>query len=188
MLHYIMFLRRTGYSRQVIDFKITRMPIVFQKYTFRVLEGGREGARGRGGWEERKKRKKQCNVYTILCADIGATKSDIENRRDVHEENVHVKMFRYRSGRTTVPPQKYARWSARARSHEKLRIIRRVCVCVCVCVCMCVCMCWRFLRRQIDRGECSRHRRTDAPSIGLFNRTEPRGVRSSTSASKSWIS
>lgn len=62
----------------MIDFKITHMPIVFQKYTFRVFD---------------RKKKKQCNVYTVLCADIEATKNDIENRRERGGKCVHVKMF-----------------------------------------------------------------------------------------------
>jgi hypothetical protein len=64
-----MFLRRTGYSRQVIDFKITRMPIMFQKYTFRVLErgGGRGGRREAGARaRERERKKGKNNVMFIL--------------------------------------------------------------------------------------------------------------------------
>lgn len=91
-------------QRQVIDFKITRMRIVFQKYTFRVFD---------------RKKKQQCNVYTIPCADIEATKSDIENRRERRgkcaRKNVSI-----RPRRITVP-QKYTPYS-----HEKLHITHRI--------------------------------------------------------------
>lgn len=68
-------------KRQVIDFKITHMPIVFQKYTFRVFD-----------------KKKKNNVMFILSpVPTSKRRKVILKIEENAEENVHVKMFRYGS-------------------------------------------------------------------------------------------